>query len=41
MPKNLEVACQTACGALSNPKTRSTIIIIDALNQVRFDSQIY
>ncbi|XP_072023611.1 telomerase protein component 1-like [Amphiura filiformis] len=33
MPKNLEVACQTACSVLSNTNTRPCLIIVDALNQ--------
>ena len=34
MPKDLETAVQLTCGALTNPHSQPTIIIIDALNQV-------
>lgn len=34
MPKDLEHTAQLVRGALSNPNTKPTIIIIDALNQV-------
>ncbi|XP_070562961.1 TPR repeat-containing protein DDB_G0287407-like isoform X2 [Ptychodera flava] len=33
MPTDLEATCQMTSGVLSNPNTRPTIIIIDALNQ--------
>ena len=33
MPKDLESAATAACGALNNPQSRPTIIIVDALNQ--------
>ena len=36
MPKDLDAATQTAASALSNPNTRPTIIIVDALNQVTY-----
>ncbi len=35
MPNDLEMAANMTCGALNNPYTRPTIIIVDALNQVK------
>ena len=35
MPKDYEGAAQLTSGVLSNSNSRPTIIIIDALNQVR------
>ena len=37
MPKDLTAAATMACGALNNPQSRPTIIIVDALNQ--FDEE--
>ncbi|PIK50949.1 putative telomerase protein component 1 [Apostichopus japonicus] len=37
MPKNLEAAAQLVSSVLSNPNTRPTIMIIDALNQLDDD----
>ncbi|XP_030853082.1 TPR repeat-containing protein DDB_G0287407-like [Strongylocentrotus purpuratus] len=37
MPKDYESACQIASSALSNPNTRPTIIVIDALDQLDED----
>ncbi|XP_030843348.1 telomerase protein component 1 [Strongylocentrotus purpuratus] len=37
MPKDYESACQIASSALSNPNTKPTIIVIDALNQLDED----
>ena len=34
MPNDLDAATQAAASALSNPNTRPTIVIVDALNQV-------
>nr|XP_006815135.1 PREDICTED: telomerase protein component 1-like [Saccoglossus kowalevskii] len=33
MPSDMESTCQMVCGVLSNPNTKPTILIIDALNQ--------
>ncbi|XP_030832099.1 TPR repeat-containing protein DDB_G0287407-like [Strongylocentrotus purpuratus] len=37
MPKDYESACQIASSALSNPNTRPTLIVIDALDQLDED----
>nr|XP_054769175.1 telomerase protein component 1-like [Lytechinus pictus] len=37
MPKDYESACQIASSTLSNPNTKPTIIVIDALNQLDED----
>ena len=37
MPSGLENTAMLACSTLSNPNTKPTIIIVDALNQVRFN----
>ena len=34
MPSGLENTAMLACSTLSNPNTKPTIIIVDALNQV-------
>ena len=34
MPSGLENTAMLACSTLSNPNTKPTVIIVDALNQV-------
>ena len=38
LPSSVESAAQLTCGVLNNPNSRPTIILIDALNQVRDSS---
>ena len=40
MPKDLDSAAQLCYGALSNPNTRPTILMVDAVNQVFITSAI-
>ena len=36
MPTDVDSAAQEMCGALNNPNTRPTVIIVDAINQVSY-----